>query len=285
MRFFLRLCKYHMCLSLKMMRGNVIASIVIASFTAFAFLVEKIGVLAAVPLGLLAGAGVLLIPFSVVVIAVALNDFKTKRIFNIEGFSEYYLYVYKKRNITGRLYNEGKAVVYAEILARSGHASEAIDYLDSVDIPRNQDVYAMMVSLNMFAGVKSGDPAFADKVWQNNHHFISGLTMGYDPAHVMSSVPLYLSMICTDCANCRYEQALQLVEGYLNSKMYKRFRVGEFDFRILHLYILKKLGKDEAEALASALKRDIERFRHLYDWEKPQYLADFERALNGECPW
>ena len=101
----------------------------------------------------------------------------------------------------------------------------------------------------------------------------------------MSSVPLYLSMICTDCANCRYEQALQQVEGYLNSKMYKRFRVGEFDFRILHLYILKKLGKDEAEALAPALKKDIERFRHLYDWEKPQYLADLERALNGECPW
>lgn len=169
-------------------------------------------------------------------------------------------------------------------MVRSGHLNEAMQYFNMIHISEsNVFAYTALIYLKLLAGVKAGDPAYSDRAWQENQRFISSLTS--KRGHEMYSAFLYLGLIYTDCANGRFERALQQTVTYMNSKAFKRYKICEYDFRIIHLFILKVLGREAMNNVAPKLKSDIEANSFLYAWEKPQYLTDYNKAINGVYPW
>lgn len=227
----------------------------------------------------------IMVILSVFVLILMLKDFKVMSIFNRTGFSREYLEAYERKHIIGKPFNENTAMVYAEIFVNSGDPVAAMRYLDTLCISENnlfaKTAYFFLYTL---AALKSGAPELADRVWAAHQQFINNF-MG-KPNYAMNSHMLYLTMIYTDCANGRYQRALEQTVGFMNSKEYKLYKLAELDFRIIHLLELKKLGmEEELNRLAPAVKRDIENSRPLYDWQKPRLLEDYNKVINGICPW
>jgi len=219
-----------------------------------------------------------------IVAIIVIADYKVTKVFNAEGFSDSYLRLYEKENIIGKPYKEYSAVVFAEIMVRSGHVKEAMQYFEIITVsPDNKFMYRALIYLRMLAALKAGDPKLADSIWNQERHYIAH--SADKPARSVDKALLLLMTIYADCANGRYERALQQTVTYLQSKEFKRYKTAEFDFRIVHLFILKKLGREAFNNIAPAVKYDIETKSHLYDWEMEQYLIDFNKAVNGVFPW
>ena len=283
MEFFLRYFKYHICMILKKAWVGILLMSGLVAYIAYTELLGGLGY-TALSLALLVGVASVLLVVILIILFEVLAQYSTFKVFNTEGFSDKFLRLYEQKHIVGRPYNENNTIVFTEIMVCSGHLNEAMQYFNMIHISEsNVFAYTSLIYLKMLAGVKAGDPAYSDRVWQENQHFIGSFTSKRD--HEMHSGFLYLGLVYTDCANGRYERALQQTVTYMNSKEFRRYRTAEFNFRIIQLFILKVLGREEFSTLAPQLKADIEAHEYLYDWEKPQYLSEYSRALNGEYPW
>lgn len=238
----------------------------------------------AVPLSLLAGFAFFMIILMLTALIVVLSERKVISMFNAEGFSENYLRLYEKENIIGKPYKENSAVVFAEIMVRSGHVKEAMQYFEIIKVsPENRFAYTALIYLRMLAALKAGEPQLADSIWNQERHYVAWAAD--KPARSVDKALLLLVTIYADCANGRYERALQQTVTYMQSKQFRRYKTAEFEFRIVHLFILKKLGREAFNNIAPLVKYDIETKSHLYDWEMEQYLIDFNKAVNGVFPW
>ena len=225
-----------------------------------------------------------IIPQMLCATIITFAQYGTSKVLNAEGFSDNYLKFYEKKRIVGRPYNENTATVFAEIMVRSGHVKEAMQYFEIIKVlPANTFAYTELIYLRMLAALKADMPQLADSIWNQERKFITWAVNR--PARSMEKAQLLLVTIYADCANGRYERALQQTVTYMQSKEFKRYKTAEFEFRIAHLFILKKLGREEFNNIAPEVKRDIETKSHLYDWEMEQYLIDFNKAVNGVFPW
>ncbi len=285
MSFFLRYYKNQLFLVMKNAWGKMtLVFTLLTAYLALTHLFSLYPLYVGIPLSLAAGFGLSLLFTLLVVLFVCLGEYKTVKVFNTEGFSEYYLRLYEKERIIGRPYNENNTIVFTEIMVRSGHLNEAMQYFNMIHISEsNVFAYTALIYLKLLAGIKAGNPAYSDRVWLENQHFISRITEKRNNA--MSASLMFLGLVYTDCANGRYERALQQTVTYMNSKAFKRYKTCEYDFRIIHLFLLKVLGREAFNNLAPKLKADIEANSFLYDWEKPQYLIDYNNAVNGVYPW
>lgn len=283
MKFFLRYFKYHICMILKKAWVGILLMSGLVAYIAYTELLSGLGYIA-LSLALLIGVASVLLVVILIILFEVLAQYSTSKVFNTEGFSDKFLRLYEQKRIIGRPYNENNTIIFTEIMVRSGHLNEAMQYFNMIHISEsNVFAYTALIYLKLLAGVKAGNPAYSDRVWLENQHFISTFTSKRD--HEMHSAFLYLGMIYTDCANGRYERALQQTVTFMNSKAFRRYRMCEFDFRIIHLFLLKVLGREAFDTLAPKLRQDIEAYEHLYDWEKPQYIIDYNKAVNGEYPW
>lgn len=221
--------------------------------------------------------GMILI-FSALIIA---GKCKVYEILDERGFCLEYFYAYEATYIKGKPKNDRNYIEFAEIYQQMGDYDGAISVLNTInlasfDAVNDYTAKGGYIIVYLKSAIGLGNVAFAEEIYNRHKRYINSLTLRIIYKSLWTE--LQLTMAKLDCLNRRYEKALETCERFIRRRQDK---LGEF--RILKVFILKRLGRETEYSLALMdAQKAVGKAKPTFDSTKRALFAALSKAAEGE---
>lgn len=220
--------------------------------------------------------------FAVITAITGRKFVKVYGILNKKGFCPEYLHAFEENFIFGKPIDNSLYISYATIHMELKNYNTAIDILNALKVPETDiNQRALYIFTYMMLAVKMDNPALADDVWRCNQDFINANIN--NPNLDMHGNQLYLAMVYADCAAGRYERALKTCEDILRVYPEGNSDGGRFDFMVIKIYSLKKLGRDdESQSTLQEFYSAIKGWKPSLEYLHNELIQSAEKAARGD---